>query len=87
MAVAEIAEVSFTSDDRVRDVRQRWVETSPLRRAATCALVALEQPPLPSGFANDGQVTGPSSTVDYLCSHQSYTGRRTGSISARSSCS
>lgn len=24
-------------------VRRRWVETSPLRRAATCALVALEQ--------------------------------------------
>ncbi|MGW7465322.1 nucleotidyltransferase domain-containing protein [Streptomyces xantholiticus] len=26
-----------------RHVRRRWVETSPLRRAATCALVALEQ--------------------------------------------
>ncbi|WNO76931.1 nucleotidyltransferase domain-containing protein [Streptomyces sp. AM8-1-1] len=29
--------------DVARHVRRRWVETSPLRRAATCALVALEQ--------------------------------------------
>ncbi|WP_395576880.1 nucleotidyltransferase domain-containing protein [Streptomyces sp. BK79] len=29
--------------EAARHVRRRWVETSPLRRAATCALVALEQ--------------------------------------------
>ncbi|WP_239150477.1 hypothetical protein [Streptomyces sp. SID8111] len=29
--------------EAVRHVRRRWVETSPLRRAAACALVALEQ--------------------------------------------
>ncbi|MFJ8158766.1 nucleotidyltransferase domain-containing protein [Streptomyces sp. NPDC094468] len=29
--------------EATRHVRRRWVETSPLRRAATCALVALEQ--------------------------------------------
>ncbi|MFC8985618.1 hypothetical protein [Streptomyces sp. NPDC057115] len=28
--------------EAVRHVRRRWVETSPLRRAAACALVALE---------------------------------------------
>ncbi|MFD8197845.1 nucleotidyltransferase domain-containing protein [Streptomyces wuyuanensis] len=29
--------------EAARHVRRRWVETSPLRRAATCALIALEQ--------------------------------------------
>ncbi|MGW0549973.1 hypothetical protein [Streptomyces altiplanensis] len=29
--------------EAARHVRRRWVETSPLRRAATCVLVALEQ--------------------------------------------
>jgi len=38
-----LLDTDLKNPEATRHVRRRWVETSPLRRAATCALAALEQ--------------------------------------------